>query len=180
MIALENLHLKKTKKDCADLERVKEEYVSEFISLIERKKEYAEYIDSTLENQKIISSQIQNTDWLIQSKLLLEQKKNERFAATEKAIMDRQQKELADNKRKQELSVQISKLMHEYNKVQAVFAAEGTDLEHFEDSPSFRRLIDDLDRKKDLEQALFANRITKEDLESQIKHLKAQKNVEFT
>jgi hypothetical protein len=177
MILLEVSNLKNTRKACIDIEKVKEEYITEFINLIERKKDYADYIDSTLENQKIISSQIKNTDWLIQSKLLLEQKKNEKLAAAEKAIKDQQEKELADKKKKEELSGQIDKLMVQYNKVQNVFATEGTSLENFEDSPSFKRLIDDLDRKKDLEQALFENKITVEDLQSQIRVLKAQKEV---
>ena len=107
----------------------------------------------------------------------MEQTKNEKLAAAEKAIKDQQEKELADKKKKEELSGQIDKLMVQYNKVQNVFATEGTSLENFEDSPSFKRLIDDLDRKKDLEQALFENKITVEDLQSQIRVLKAQKEV---
>lgn len=177
MISLEITNLKKTRKACQDIEKVKEEYITEFISLIERKKDYADYIDSTLENQKIISSQIKNTDWLIQSKLLLEQKKNEKIAAEEKEIKELHQKELADRKRMEELTTQIDKLMIQYHKVQKVFASEGTDLEHFEESPSFKRLVDDLDRKKDLEQAIFENKMTLEDLHGQIRYLKTQKEV---
>ena len=177
MIVLELTNLKSTRKACVDFEKIKDEYIQEFISLYERKKEYADYIDNTLENQKIISSQIKNTDWLIQSKLLLEQKKNEKQSAAEKEIKDQQHKELADKKRKEVLKAQIDELMVEYNKVQNVFAAEGTSLENFEESGSFKRLVDDLDRKKDLEQSLFENKLVLEDVKNRIKNLKSQKEV---
>lgn len=177
MIIMEEETLKSTKKACNEIDKIKENFVQEFISLVERKKEYADYIDNSLENQKVISSQIKNTDWLIQSKLLLEQKKNERIAAEEHAQKQMIEKIQEGRKRKEKLNTELERLMEEYAKVEKVLAAEGTSLDKFEESPSFKRLIDDLDRQKDLEQAIFENKITVSDLQARIRILQSQKEV---
>ena len=174
---MEEENLKTTKKACTEIEKIKDDFVQEFISLVERKKEYADYIDSSLENQKIISSQIKNTDWLIQSKLLLEQKKNERVSAEEQAQKEMIEKVQEGRKRKEKLNSEFNELMVQYKKVEKVLAQEGTSLESFEESPSFKRLIDDLDRQKDLEQAIFENKIAVSDLQSRIRILNSQKEV---
>jgi len=61
MTEQERLTLKNTELSCKEVADLKEEFRSEFIELDKRRREYAQYIDSSMESQKNISSQIRNS-----------------------------------------------------------------------------------------------------------------------
>jgi hypothetical protein len=175
MIHIENQNIVNGHKACKEMERVKEEFIGEFLTMAKKKKDYADYINSSLEAQKIISSQIKNTDYLIQSTLLLEQQKFEQKAKEERNLEDEQLKQYALDQRKKHLNDELSKLQKNYDNFKATMLTEGNTLENFERSKAFKKLLNDLDQKKDLERAIYENKLQIQMLQEKVETLLTQK-----
>lgn len=69
MIEMETQNLKQSKRQMAEIETVKQQFIEEFLELMQKKKSYADYIDQSLEGQKIISSQIKNSKSMVNPQL---------------------------------------------------------------------------------------------------------------
>lgn len=131
-------------------------------------------------------------DYLIRSKLLLEQRNNEQAAKTKKALKESQLKVLDGEKRKHELEAEMEKLRDKYYRVEKILNADGLTLQvqegphkstvatsftSFESSPQKQTLLDNLEKKKDLEQEIFENKGKLQELDDRIKYLIQQKEV---
>jgi molybdopterin converting factor small subunit len=66
MIQYEKENLESIKNECKDVEKLQNEYLQQFNELIHNRRDYADYINTSLENQKYISSQIKNSTPLSQ------------------------------------------------------------------------------------------------------------------
>jgi len=177
MIQFERDNLKEVESSCKQVSELQKEFSQECRLLDYRKQEYASYIDSTLENQKYISSQIKNTDLFIQSRLMLEQMKHEKLARESMLKTVTERKRIDQKKRQKELEEEAQSLQEQFKKCEEIFLAGGSSPENFENSPQFKELMGNLDTKKNLDQAIYENELNIKDLKKKISNLKEDKDV---
>ena len=160
------------------MNKVREEFIQEFTKLAIKKHTYAEYIDQSLESQKILSSQVKNTDWLIHSKLLLQQQRYERAAKEEYDLENSQHQLLSLHKKKSRLDQELATLRNDFSKVKETMLTGGVTISTLEQSKGFMVMLDELNRKKDLEQLIFENKLKFKDLEEKIQRLVSEKKTQ--
>ena len=180
MTNFEHGKLRQTNNDNEEVENLTSQFIEEFRLLDINKREFASYVDSTIDNQKYMSSQIRNTDFLIQSKLKLEQKKYQEMV--KRAQEDEQRDKIRQAKfhRQQELNEELANFQAKYSKFKAVFDVredDDIDLESFEETPQFKNFLGNLDTKKTLEQVIFEKEIRIKDFKRQIRDMKTEKRV---
>lgn len=107
------------------------------------------------------------------------------------ALKESQLKVLDGEKRKHELEAEMEKISDKYHKVEKILNADGLSLQApelgqkpdprgftpFESSPQKQSLLDNLEKKKDLEQAIFENKVKLAELDDRIKYLMQQREV---
>lgn len=180
MTYFEDSELKETRKSNKDVENLTSQFIEEFRQLDINKREFASYIDSTIENQKYMSSQIRNTDCLIQSKLMLEQRKYEEMVRKLKEQENREKIKQSKQNRRRQLNAELTILQQKYTRFKNVFdmdEQDDIDLETFDETPQFKKFLGNLDIKKTLDQAIFENNIRMKDVKRRIKDMETEKKV---
>ena len=160
-----------------EIEQLREEFRSEYMQMLDHKSSIKEYIDSTLMNQKYITSQIKHTDMLIQSRLFMDQRKqaqlqkDSHLKRTE--VFNRETRE----KRKKELEKETQQQKVEFERFKEIFLLNDGDLNRFDEAQEFKELTGALDTKKNLEQSNYEKAATAERLKLKVKQLNEEKDV---
>lgn len=115
---------------------------------------------------------------MIQSKLLLEQQRYEKAAKEEVEIEKAQKKHIENEKKKSSLEKELDKHRGDYEKIKSTMLKDGVTKNNYEQSKGFKTMLDELDRKKDLEQIIFENKLKIKDLEVKIQHLISEKETQ--
>jgi len=108
---------------------------------------------------------------------LLQQQRFEKLAASIKQTQDRQQKEKTDQEKKKALTGELQKLRDQYKLLKEAFESDGFDINTIDQSPEFNKMLDDIDRNKDLIKFVFERQNHKEELLLRIKVLEGQLEV---
>ena len=101
----------------------------------------------------------------------------EKLREAEMAEKEREEKIKRDAERKEALEKESAGLRRDYIRLKEAFESEGHDFDNFETHPEFKRLMDDLDRKKDLVKVQEELKLIISQLLARIKILTAQKEV---
>jgi hypothetical protein len=180
MIKFEDNTLKKTNEACFEVENLKEEFVQEHQTLEQNRMDYASYIDSTIQNQRYMSSQIRNTDYLIQSKLQLEQRKYETIVNKAKIEVEREERKKTDMERRRKIAEELLEYQYKYQLFRETFKLDDkdkVDIDKFDDTHQFKQFLGNLEIKKTLTQELLENQIRLKELKKKLVILGTEKKV---
>lgn len=181
MIKFEKNNLRRNNQERNDVEELKEEFIREHNILKQNRENYASYIDSVIENQRYMSSQIQNTDYLIMSKLQLEQRKYESIVTKAKTQAEREERKREEMDRRMKVSAELLEYKRKYQQLKDVFSLEENDnfdIEKIESTPQFKQFLAHLNIRKTLNQEIIENDIRVKDLRRRVNDLDIEKKVD--